>query len=168
MLRPDSFVTWRASLKASAKTKKEYQISLNAFLNWLERLGESRGIRSQGSTPSKRGENRFGSYRAFTEEELARLFAIAGKRLLAYQMLLYTGQRKSEVRALVWGDLNLDSAEPYVLFRESTMKDKDKRSVALQQEIARTTAGHSAAKRRSHKAGVLVLLADVTTFCAVI
>ena len=32
--------------------------------------------------------------------------------------------------------LNLDSAEPYVLFRESTMKDKDKRSVALQQEIA--------------------------------
>jgi len=39
-------------------------------------------------------------YRAFTEEELARLFAIAGKRLLAYQMLLYTGQRKSEVRAL--------------------------------------------------------------------
>jgi integrase len=75
-------------------------------------------------------------YRAFTEEELARLFAVAGKRLLAYQMLLYTGQRKSEVRALVWGDLNLDSGEPYVLFREGTMKDKDKRSVALRRELA--------------------------------
>ena len=135
-VRPDSFVTWRASLKASAKTKKEYQISLNAFLNWLERLGRIVGNPlARIDTVETRGKQ-VRQYRAFTEEELAKLFSIAGKRLLAYQMLLYTGQRKSEVRALVWGDLNLDSVEPYVLFREGTMKDKDKRSVALRQEIA--------------------------------
>ena len=61
---------------------------------------------------------------------------LAGKRLLAYQTLLYTGQRKSEVRALVWGDLHLDGEEPYALFREGTMKDKDKRAVPLRKELA--------------------------------
>lgn len=75
-------------------------------------------------------------YRPFTEAELGRLFAIAGKRLLAYQTLLYTGQRKSEVRALVWGDLHLDGEQPYALFREGTMKDKDKRAVPLRKELA--------------------------------
>ena len=64
------------------------------------------------------------------------IFAVAGKRLLAYQMLLYTGQRKSEVRALVWSDLHLDSDKPYVLFRADTMKDDDKRAVPLRREIA--------------------------------
>jgi hypothetical protein len=64
--------------------------------------------------------------RALTEDELRRLLAVAGKRRLAYLTLLYTGQRKSEVRALVWGDLHLDGgAQPYALFRESTTKDKD-------------------------------------------
>ena len=134
-IRPDSFVTWRASLEASAKTKKEYQISLNAFLNWLERLDRiGANPLARINTVETRGKQ-VRQYRAFTEEELAQLFAIAGKRLLAYQMLLYTGQRKSEVRALVWGDLHLDSSEPYALFREGTMKDKDKRAVALRREL---------------------------------
>jgi len=135
-VQPESFVAWRASLLCSAKTKKEYQISVNAFLNWLVRsdrlaanpLAKVDVIQTRGKQVRQ--------YRAFTEEELARLFAVAGKRLLAYQMLLYTGQRKSEVRALVWGDLHLDSEKPYVLFREATMKDDEKRAVPLRSEIA--------------------------------
>lgn len=34
-IRPDIFVQWRASLKCAPKTRKEYHISANAFLNWL-------------------------------------------------------------------------------------------------------------------------------------
>jgi hypothetical protein len=37
-----AFVKWRATLTVSAKTKKEYLVSLNAFFNWLirqEKLG---------------------------------------------------------------------------------------------------------------------------------
>ncbi len=49
--------------------------------------------------------------------------------------MLYTGQRKSEVRALVWGDLHLDEAKPFALFRDGTMKDKEKRAVPLRPEI---------------------------------
>jgi hypothetical protein len=37
-IRPDAFVRWRASLKCSAKTIKEYQTSAAAFLNWLVRV----------------------------------------------------------------------------------------------------------------------------------
>ena len=32
-----AFVDWRANLTVSAKTKKEYLVSLNAFFNWLIR-----------------------------------------------------------------------------------------------------------------------------------
>ena len=74
--------------------------------------------------------------RAFHEDELRRLLAIAGKRRLAYLTLLYTGQRKSEVREFVWGDLHLDGERPYALFREGTTKDKDKRAVPLRLELA--------------------------------
>ena len=133
---PDSFVTWRATLKSSPKTKKEYQISLNAFLNWLTGIGrlERNPLTKVDTVPTRGKQVR--QYRAFTEEELARLFAVAGKRLLAYQTLLYTGQRKSEVRALVWSDLHLESDKPYVLFRVDTMKDDEKRAVPLRRELA--------------------------------
>ena len=133
---PDSFTEWRSTLTCSAKTKKEYQISLNAFLNWLlkmERL-QKNPLAKVDPVPTKGKEVR--PYRAFTLEELAKLFAIADKHRLAYQALLYTGQRKSEVRALVWGDLHLDGDKPYALFREGTMKDKDKRAVPLRRELA--------------------------------
>jgi len=56
-------------------------------------------------------------------------------RSQASKLLLYTGQRKSEVRSLVWADLHLDGANPYALFRESTTKYKDKRALPLRPEI---------------------------------
>lgn len=134
-IRPDAFVKWRASLTCSAKTKKEYHLSASAFLNWLvetERLLVN--PLAKVSHVEVRGKQVRLS-RAFTEDELQRLFAVAGKRRLAYQMLLYTGQRKSEVRALVWSDLHLDEAQPFALFRADTTKDKDKRAVPLRREL---------------------------------
>jgi hypothetical protein len=38
-VREDRFAAWRAGLDCSAKTKKEYQVSANAFFNWLVRTG---------------------------------------------------------------------------------------------------------------------------------
>lgn len=132
----DSFVAWRTTLDRSAKTKKEYQISLNAFLNWLVNLGRlpANPLARVDTVPTRGKEVR--PYRTFTVEELSRLFAVAGKRLLAYQTLLYTAQRKSEVRALVWGDLHLEGDKPHALFRAGTMKDKDNRAVPLRRELA--------------------------------
>jgi integrase len=134
-IRPDAFVKWRASLELSPKTKKEFHLSANAFLNWLVQTDRLM-LNPLAKVPhvETRGKQ-VRPCRAFTEEELQRLFAVAGRRRLAYQMLLYTGQRKSEVRALMWSDLHLDEAKPYALFRESTTKDKDKRAVSLRPEI---------------------------------
>jgi integrase len=125
----------RASLKLSPKTKKEFHLSANAFLNWLMQTDRLL-VNPLAKVPhvETRGKQ-VRPCRAFTEDELQRLFAIAGRRRLAYQMLLYTGQRKSEVHALMWSDLHLDEAKPYALFRESTTKDKDKRAVPLRLEI---------------------------------
>ena len=135
-VRADQFAKWRARLSVSAKTAKEYQISLNAFLNWLVKTDQlAANPLARLDTVETKGKQ-VREARAFTEDELRRLFAVAGKRKLAYQVLLYTGQRKSEVRALVWSDLHLDEAQPFALFREGTMKDKAKRAVPLRAEIA--------------------------------
>jgi len=135
-IRPGSFVQWRAGLTCSAKTKKEYQVSANSFLNWLVKTDRllSNPLAKLDVVDARGKQVR--ACRAFSEDELRRLFAIAGKRRLAYQTLLYTGQRKSEVRALVWGDLHLDGPQYYALFRDGTMKDKDKRAVPLRREVA--------------------------------
>jgi integrase len=134
-VRPDTFVRWRAGLKLSPKSKKEFHLSANAFLNWLVQTDRLM-VNPLAKVPhvETRGKQVRPS-RAFTEDELQRLFAVAGRRRLAYQMLLYTGQRKSEVRSLMWNDLHLDEAKPYALFRESTTKDKDNRAVPLRPEI---------------------------------
>lgn len=134
-IRPDAFVKWRATLKCSPKTKKEHHLSANAFLNWLVQT-DRLTVNPLAKVPHVeiRGKQ-VRPCRAFTEEELQRLFAVAGRRRLAYQMLLYTGQRKNEVRSLMWSDLHLDENQPYALFRESTTKDKDKRAVPLRPEI---------------------------------
>jgi len=109
-IRADAFVKWRASLKLSPKTKKEFHLSANAFLNWLVQTDRLM-LNPLVKVPhvETRGKQ-VRPCRAFTEDELQRLFAIAGRRRIAYQMLLYTGQRKSEVRSLMWADLHLDEA----------------------------------------------------------
>lgn len=134
-IRADAFVKWRSGLKLAPKTKKEFHLSANAFLNWLVQTDRLL-LNPLAKVPhvETRGKQ-VRPCRAFTEHELQRLFAIAGRRRLAYQMLLYTGQRKNEVRSLMWADLHLDEAKPYALFRESTTKDKDKRAVPLRMEI---------------------------------
>jgi len=131
-----AFVRWRATLGCSAKTKKEYQISLNAFLNWLlktERLGAN--PLAKVDRVETRGKQ-VRPYRAFTFEELRRLFAaVSNERRLAYRMLLYTGQRRSEIAALVLEDLTL-TAPASVRIRLETTKDKDSRSIPLHPMLA--------------------------------
>ncbi len=134
---PDGFVKWRGSLTSSAKTKKEHQTSACAFLNWLVRNGRlAANPLAKVDVIDIRGKQ-VQTARAYTEAELQRLFAVAGRRRLVYQVLTYTGQRKEEVRALVWGDLHLDEERPFVHLREGTTKDKDKRAVPLHPELAR-------------------------------
>ncbi|MGH8021862.1 MAG: tyrosine-type recombinase/integrase [Opitutaceae bacterium] len=81
--------------------------------------------------------------RAFTLDELRALCAgVPATRRLAYQVLAWTGQRYSEVKTLVWGDLHLDTAEPHVLVRENATKDATKRAIPLHPSLAAELVTH--------------------------
>lgn len=135
-IRADQFVKWRATLKIAAKTVKDYQAAIVAWLNWLARINRI-AVNPLGklATVETRGKQ-VRLARAFTAEELLRLFAASPKRCLIYQTMTYTGQRRGEVRSLVWGDLHLDEVQPYALFRVEEMKDKDKRAIPLHPRLA--------------------------------
>jgi integrase len=73
--------------------------------------------------------------RAYIPEEFAQLLRVAGNYGLGYQFLLYTACRWSEAHAVVWDDLHLEGAAPFVLFREGTTKDSERRRVDLKAEL---------------------------------
>ncbi|MEN9663476.1 MAG: hypothetical protein RL324_2425 [Verrucomicrobiota bacterium] len=135
-VRADRFEAWQSGLTCSAKTKKEYQVSACAFLNWL--VGTNRlGVNPLAKLEriDTRGKQVRDS-RAYTQEEFGKLLGVAGSYALGYQFLLYTACRWSEAYAVVWDDLALDRDEPTVVFREGTTKDKDARRVGLKAELA--------------------------------
>ena len=135
-IQADNFEPWQSALSCSAKTKKEYQVSACAFLNWLVNTGRlATNPLAKLEKIDIRGKQVRLS-RSFSEDELLKLFSVAGKYRIGYQMLLYTGRRCEEVAALVWGDLSLDAAEPCALFREGTTKDVEKCAVPLKAELA--------------------------------
>ena len=128
---PSSWVAWRASLKVAAKTKKEYQTSIQAFLNWLVRMDSAaRNPLAKVDKVETRGRM-VRPVRSFTDDELKRLLSVSGRRRPAYLVLLYTGLRKNEVKHLAWGDIKLDAEKPYLLAREGTTKSKQKRAIPL-------------------------------------
>ena len=132
---PDTFQSWQAKLLRSQKTKKEHQVSVCSLLNWLVangRLAENRLAKLE--MPDIRGKQVRES-RSYTKKEFAQLLGVAGKFGLGYQFLLYTACRWSEAYAVVWDDLHLDGDSPYVLFREGTTKDVDRRRVDLKAEL---------------------------------
>jgi len=152
-IRADAFVRWRAALGCSAKTVKEYQVSACAFLNWLVRTDRlAVNPLAKVDKIDVRGKQVRAS-RTYTEPELARLFSVAGRYVIGYQVLLYTARRWSEVYALVWGDLHLDDAEPFALFREGTTKDKDKLRRAVEGRARRSAPGPSAGRLLGHGPG---------------
>src|SRR5262249_42983933 len=140
----------------------EYQVSAFAFLNWLVRIDRlATNPLAKVDKIETRGKQ-VRELRAFTENELWRLFVVAGRRLPAYLLLLFTWQRKEEVRALVWGDLHLDELQPYVLIRESTTKDKDKRAVPLHSRFGSDSARNAAIWRVRCNEGLLRTISNVS------
>lgn len=125
-------MAWRAQTDMAAKTLKEYQAAVNAFLNWLVRSDRiERNPLAKVRRPDTRGKAVRPS-RSFTLDELAALFAAAKStsHRIAFMLLAYTGQRVKEIRLLVWGDFTF-GAKPFVLIRETSTKDRKKRPIPL-------------------------------------
>ena len=141
-VRPDKYVAWRATLNRSAKTKKEFQTSANAFFNWLVRLGRlAVNPLARVDRVDTRGKAVRKS-RAFTQAEIVALLAAApaGRRLV-YLFLLYTGARKNEAASLRWSDVDL-TGRGSVLFRAENTKGKQGRPVPLRPELVGLLESH--------------------------
>jgi integrase len=148
------FMAWRAALQRSAKTKKEYQGSVLAFLTWLEKADMLAKNPLKKLTRVETRGKFVRESRAFTQDEIRRLLAAAPDRRVQYLFLLYTGARKSEARFLVWGDIELGE-RPFVRFRVTMTKDKDTRVVPLHLQLAaELVAWKGAAKRTQPSARV--------------
>lgn len=128
---PLSWAKWLSSLTCSAKTKKEYQTSVMAFLNWLRRTKQIAANPLEGVDKIETRGKMVRPVRAFTDDEIRRLLAVAGRRRSLYLLLLYTGLRRNEARSLVWDDVKLDAPRPYLLARDTTTKSGVKRAVPL-------------------------------------
>ena len=130
------FTSWRATFKGSAKTKKEYQVSLNALCNWLVRQGRLERNPLKGVSRVETRGRQVRVARPFLVDELQRLVDVSGPRAVVYQSLFYMGQRMIEVYRLRWCDLDLNDRQPQAFFRESTTKDKADRPVPLPLPLA--------------------------------
>ncbi len=112
----DGFIAWRSRMAGNraAKTLNLYHGAMLSFLNWLvdsERLPENplRRVPKVKEFEQKRPR------RAATDEEIARLLAVAPpERLLIYMLALHTGLRRGEMETLEWRDVFLDEAAPFI------------------------------------------------------
>ena len=138
----DSFIAWRSGQTNSARTLNLYLQAMNAFLNWLERVGRIKGnplkfvgkIDERGQPKRKR--------RAFTDEELRRLVTNSGPRGIVYFTAARTGLRQEELHLLVWDDVRFDDKMPFVRVRDVCAKNKTEESVSLVPEIAEALRAH--------------------------
>ncbi|RXK55095.1 site-specific integrase [Oleiharenicola lentus] len=144
-ITPDGFTRWRARQSFAPKTCNEYLGLTSAFLNWMENAGRiaKNPLATVGKSETRGRERR--TRRALTLEQFTSLVAVSGKRGLFYTLAAYTGLRRSEAKALLWSDLHLDAARPYVLARASTTKNKKQAALPLLPELVEMLKARQAA-----------------------
>jgi len=140
----DSYQAWRAKQTLSPKTLNEYLGSMSSLLNWMEKhervarnpLVHVQKVQANGRQVRPR--------RAFTDDEMQRLLAIAGPRKVIYLTAVYTGLRRSELAALERRDLHLEGEKPFVNVRASTTKNHQQAVIALHPELVDALRSHVA------------------------
>jgi len=119
----DSFVTWRGRQTLAAKTLNDYLGAIASLLNWMKhkRRISDNALETVELVDTSGVETRI--RRAFTDDEMERLLAVAGVYRPVYLMAVCTGLRRSELAGLLWSDLKLDATVPVVNVRKSIAKD---------------------------------------------
>ena len=131
----DGFVTWRKSQTLAAKTLNEYLDAMNGLLNWMKRQGRINvnPLAVVGRVDVRGKEVR--KARALSDDEVARLLAASPARKPVYLAALLTGLRRSELKALRWGDIHLDEPRPFLTVRASTAKNRKAATIWLRDDL---------------------------------
>ena len=125
--------------KGTPATMNRYRAALSIFFNWLVREDRwhenpakhvAAGSEAQGDDSSR-------PRRAASPEEFEQLLKVAPlDRAIVYLAAATTGLRRSELGALRWDDLDLDSNTPTVRARASTTKNRKEAVLPLPKETA--------------------------------
>jgi integrase len=120
----------------SPKTLNEYLNSLSAFLNWMV-MQNRIASNPLEKVPKVDIRGRQKKRRAITQLGLQRLLSVTTpKRRLIYLTAINTGLRLGELRQLVWADVQLDAARPFLAARASTTKNRKEASIPLHPALA--------------------------------
>jgi integrase len=124
-ITPESFEIWRSGGTRSAKTNNEYLTSVRALLNWMVKRG-GKGLSTNPlnsldmlATAGIKVRPR----RAFSGEELSRLFSTSGERGVVYLVAAFTGLRRGELAQIARADLLLESEPARIIARANTTKN---------------------------------------------
>ena len=130
----------------SAKSLNSYLTSVRTLLNWMEKRGRilSNPLKSVDLLPTT-GEARR-PRRALSDAEFARLLEASGERSVAYLVAATTGLRFGELLEIELRDIRLDEAEPKIVARAATTKNKKEASQPLHSEVASRLRGFLATR----------------------
>jgi integrase len=130
----DSFTAWRAKQKKAAKTKNQYLESANTMINWM--IKNKRMAENPLSIVDKVTLVPAWKRRAFTDDELKRIFDVAGESRIGYLLAVHTGLRRGELKALAWRHINLDGDVPEVFLDGQFTKNGQDAHIPLHPEVA--------------------------------
>ncbi|GHC13906.1 hypothetical protein GCM10007047_34010 [Cerasicoccus arenae] len=133
----DSFSNWRSKqTRFAPKTLNDHLDAISSLMNWMV---ESERIAANPIHKVKKVDKRGrqAKRRAFTDDEFEKLLTTANpNRRQVYLTAAYTGMRKGELIALVWGDCHLDGERPYISARAVTTKDSKDATIPLHVRLA--------------------------------
>ena len=161
----NSFIRWRERQRAakckrrghlaeklSAETLNQYLRVARAFLNWCAQNGRIEGVPVKGRTVALALANvvkvegpAVRKRRALTDDEAARLLAVAAGRAIVYRTGLAIGLRRQELDDLLWADLQLRAIRPYVQLRAEATKARRGDRLELPQSLAEALRRHKPA-----------------------
>ena len=143
----DAFCQWRDTVgetsvhapgvRIGPRTKNQYLDAVRAFCRWAVKRGrmESNPVATVGRVDETADVRR--ARRALSEQELVGLLRVVRpEHGLAYRIILATGLRRDELAQLQWGDVRLNSPQPFLQLRASTTKSKRADVLPLRQDLA--------------------------------
>lgn len=133
----DSFEAWRAGGPTTkkkpikGKTLNDYLADIKGLLAWMQRTGRLNanplaGVEKVDTTGQEQER------RALTDDEFARLLDVAGDtRKAVYLVAGFSGLRRKELSLLRWGDVRLNTPQPFLSVRASTTKNSKAATIWL-------------------------------------
>jgi len=136
-VRKHTFEPWWNGLTCESKTRKEYMSAWNVFLDWLVYEGklDQNPIRGR-IRPARSSRTTERTRRALTLAEIPHFLAVGGIHELLYLTALSTGARFGELKQLAWDDVHELDAEPNIVLRPETTKNRKGRTQSISAELA--------------------------------